>query len=437
VSNRGDDPSESRRPLLLGFFSPSLLSAMHRITMSVVGRDSWAENRTIFIQGAALVCVAAMNVVVARYWGARARGEVASVTVIATIGASLGGIGIHDALVWGRGHGASKAELGAWARFSLLTASGVALLTGGPAALLLGLPAGLAVATAALTIATQFVRVQIGWFLAWTQLRLFELARLGTYAAGLVVLALMVWLWRSGHPIVGLIGGQAFVAAAILLGRVGLPLIGRYGAPRGIALRVGVSSAIGGLVQTSLARTDVLIVAVLLSQSAAGLYAISLAAAEAVLVAANGLAFHALKVSSTGGSEDRILFKALVLTLPLLASVFLALHFLGRPVLGEQFDGVDWIFVLLAPGTLAMALIRIRWAAAIGRGKAALPAAAILAGLVVQTVLDLLTVRRFGVPAAAASASIAYVMVALLTILFPHAPTVQPSVTGSEPALLV
>jgi O-antigen/teichoic acid export membrane protein len=358
-----------------------------------------------------------MNILIAHYWGAKARGEVASITVISTIAASTGGLGMHDILVWAQSKGVVMSDRNGWARFSLLTVASTALVGAAASYLIPGWSLFLAIMTAALTVATQYVRLQAGWFLSESKFASFDATRIGTFAMALLTLLILARFAPSTHPAIGLLAGQVVVGTVIFgIGAAMRPL-GPVMAPTFAAIRNGLFSSAGGLLYTSLARSDVLIVAILVSQSAAGVYAVALAAAEAVLVAANGLAFHALRA---GGSEEsvwRLLRKSILITLPLLAAVYVLLRLLTPSVLGLQFAGIEFIFVLLAPGTLGIALVRITWAESVGKGSMGLPAAAALAGLIGQTGLDLVFVPRFGSIAAAVVSSVTYSCLALFAVL--------------------
>jgi O-antigen/teichoic acid export membrane protein len=267
-------------------------------------------------------------------------------------------------------------------------------------------------------VVTHALRVRTNALLAANKLAWRDAATAAPVFAGLT-LAGAAALTRSGiHPVYLLLAGQ-LLAVTLLARPSGLRFFGRMSWPNGRALRLGAISSLGGVIQTSLARIDVLIVTVILGSSAAGIYAVALAAGEGVLVAASGLAIHAFRDGTRGRSDAPLIVTALVWTASLSVVGVGLVNRLAGPILGQPFAGLDRIFLLLLPSILATAVYRIRWAASVGWGSPVVVALCGLIGVTVQTVLDFALVGRYGISGAAVASSVAAIIAAIAAFAFP------------------
>jgi O-antigen/teichoic acid export membrane protein len=369
--------------------------------------DMVEQFRSVLSQVTIVFSIAVMNIVVVRFWGATARGELAAGSVLATVAASIGGLGMHDVVVWASAR-EDQRRIEGWMRTSMVTAIFAGAGAMMASMLLLGLDWWLSAAVGILCPVLQANRLQASSLLSAGRLTAFDLARLAPGAFSAILVLVTALAGPPIHPLAVYVLGQSVAVAGIGIFTHAFRWYGRMTTPSVASLRLGALSASGGLVSTSLARVDIVVVALLLNEKQAGIYSLSLAAAEAVLTAATALSYHALRAGSRQIDDRRLLIRALTVTALLDGVGYLGLQFFASPVLGRGFAGVGQTFLLLSPGTLAMAGIRIRWASAIGRGRAVRASVSMYVGLLVQTALDLVLVPKYGIDGAAVACSAGY-----------------------------
>jgi O-antigen/teichoic acid export membrane protein len=380
--------------------------------------SSLQRHRTVVVSGINVAAVLLINIIVARYWGAARRGELAVAATMANIFASLGGLGAAEVIVWATGQGIARQRSSEWARASLVTVLVASVAAWIATATLLHFAWWLCAAVAVGVVVAHALRVRTNALLAMNKLAWRDAAMAAPLFAGLSLSAAAAMLRSGIHPVYVLLAGQ-LIAVALLARPSGLRFVGRLSWPNRQALRLGAVSSLGGLVQTSLARIDVLIVTVILGASAAGIYAVALAAGEGVLVAATGLAIHAFRDAARGRSDATLIVTAVIWTAALSVVGAGLVNRLAGPILGAPFAGLDHTFFLLIPGILATAVYRIRWAASVGWGSPVVVALCGLVGVIVQTVLDFALVGRYGIVGAAVASSLAAIVAAIGAFVIP------------------
>jgi O-antigen/teichoic acid export membrane protein len=382
------------------------------------GRSSrHARLVTILTQLGILGASVGLNVIVGRYWGAETRGVLAVVLVSSTFAATSGGLGLHDVVVWAehRTHIAHR-SIDAWLRASYslvllaaLAGAALAYLTGaGTAAMFVPI----------LAVTTQGTRVLSSQLLAAGRTLRFDIAR--SLNGVLILVAVTVGAFVLDERV----GPTALVAVAAITSMIPLywiarrPVFGTAHLPPRRALRLGIASLLLGLTYTSLARADTLFVSGIVGTAEAGVYAVALAAAEGVQVAAAALSFHALSdgargralslrtVSLAGGSCGALAFVAAPL-----------IYFLQVPVLGDAFQDTFTVFAILVPGTIALAITRLLVAYDVGTGHARPALITLGAAFIVQCALDLALIPSFGLNGAAVASTTAYLLSLVILLL--------------------
>ena len=212
---------------------------------------------------------------------------------------------------------------------------------------------------------------------------------------------------------------------------VGYGLIGRDAWPRRLAplrvlvpaLRFGTQGQLSNLIQLLNYRLDSYLVLLLIDASGVGLYAVGVSLSEGMWFIANSVAVVLLTNLTAGDASYAsrmapVACRNTLLVTGLAALAGGAISPVVIPLLfGDAFDGAVLPFLWLLPGTVALAGTKILAAYVFSRGKPLINAAIALVALAVTIGADLILIPIFGVPGAAAGASLAYVVSLVLTAL--------------------
>lgn len=361
---------------------------------------------SIASQAVYVASVAAMNVLVVRYWGAAGRGDLAVFVVASTLCATIGGRGFGDVAIWAVGRDAGE-NLGRAFRASLQSSVFLGLVGAGVCAVIL--PWHLALLTVPGTVLLHVFRSATTMRLANGEVARFNVERTALPFATTAGIAISVVV-GGDSPVYGYLVGQTLAAALAARILVAQRLLARTtGELPDAARTIGRQSVIGNTVGSSLSRIDVLAVGLLADARTTGIYSVALSVSEVSLTAAHALSFHALREGASGtGLRRRTIRRVLwtTATLSMLALVGLALF--ATPILGEQFDQISSTFALLIPGIVAIAAVRVIYSADLtsGQGASATRAMAVAVGVILA--LDVALVPWFDENGAAVASTVAY-----------------------------
>jgi O-antigen/teichoic acid export membrane protein len=234
-------------------------------------------------------------------------------------------------------------------------------------------------------------------------------------AAGLTV-RLSIWTWTL-----------TFLPAVVLgywLIRPGAwPRRPRTDAVLQKTVRFGVQSQLSNLIQLLNYRLDAYLVLLFVDTSGVGLYAVGVSLSEGMWFIANSAAIVLLTNLTAGDADYAARMTPLVCRNTLLVTALASIPAAAvSPVVvplvfGADFDDAVLPFVLLLPGAIALSGAKILSAYVFSRGRPMINAWIALATLVVTIAIDLALIPWFGVPGAAAGASIAYCLSLALTAL--------------------
>lgn len=240
-------------------------------------------------------------------------------------------------------------------------------------------------------------------------------------------------LAASGYGVTGIFVGFAVaflstggVVTAVALGRAGLgwtpPRPSRLVAAR--LVRFGFPSMLLLLLTAGLYKTDIFLVSYFLTPAETGLYRASLQVAEFIWVVAVAMELVMIQTTSElWERDDRETISDLTRELLTYVIVLTALLIVGVAVLGDEFLGVYFgpeyttsalPLRLLLPGVFGFAIARGIWPVLQAGGYLQGVVAAAAAAMLVNLVLNVLLIPRFGISGAAAATSLSYGGMALL-----------------------
>jgi O-antigen/teichoic acid export membrane protein len=359
----------------------------------------------------------------ARALGPADRGTLAFVTVAALVAATIAGGGVGEAT---KVLAASRPQLRARLLSNLAvlavagSAAGVALTCGALAALPGARPdgvgalelvlLGLGIVATAVAVGGMCFLQGCGRFRAYTRI---------AAAAPWLYALLLVALWRIHGLTVAWAAGAWVVAQAAL----GLALA--VASARGVGfsrpdprllretVAFGVRAWVGGVSHFLNARVDQLLLGMLATEAALGVYAVAVNASEVLfyLASATGTALvpAVARDGSAAGPERTVrVFRAVALVT--LAGVALA-ALIGPALLpllfGDAYRASVGPFLLLLPSALGFAANAIFTNALLGRSLPALSSLGPAVAFTVGVVLDLVLIPRHGASGAAVAASVA------------------------------
>jgi O-antigen/teichoic acid export membrane protein len=202
----------------------------------------------------------------------------------------------------------------------------------------------------------------------------------------------------------------------------GYALLGPSQWPRGFAslseltptVRFGVQGQLSNLIQLLNYRLDSFLVLAFVDKAGVGLYAVAVSLSEGMWFIANSVSVVLLTNLTAGDDENAARMTPLVCRNTLFVTALAALAaaavapFLIPAVFGEDFEGSVLPFVLLLPGTAALAGTKVLAAYVFSRGKPLINAQIAFVTLAITIVADVVLIPPFEVAGAAAASTIAY-----------------------------
>jgi O-antigen/teichoic acid export membrane protein len=243
------------------------------------------------------------------------------------------------------------------------------------------------------------------------------------YAVGIAVVwaafgltaARAAFAWAAVHGLRALV---LFSASALAVGLrpPGLSLLGD-------SMRFGLRAWVGTLADDLNFRVDQIILAVIASEAALGIYAVAVNAYEVLLYLPGAAATALVPLiagSPRGMRAERTLHAFRSVALVTAASAVVA-ALLGPALLpiafGSSFDGSVVPFLLLLPGVLGALLLAIFTSALVASSAPGLSSLGPLASLFVGLALDFALIPPFGASGAAAAASAAFIAGGMTAVL--------------------
>jgi O-antigen/teichoic acid export membrane protein len=189
------------------------------------------------------------------------------------------------------------------------------------------------------------------------------------------------------------------------------------------SMRFGLRAWVGTLADALNYRVDQIIVAVIASEAALGIYAVAVNASEVLLYLAGGVAPALMPViagSAPGMRAERTLHAFRSVALATVASVVIA-ALVGPALLpvafGSEFEDSVTPFLLLLPGVLGVVLLAIFTTALVASSAPGLSSLGSLATLFVGLTLDFVLIPPFGASGAAAAASAGFCTGGVIALL--------------------
>lgn len=392
--------------------------------------------------------ISLLNVLVtARTLGPSGRGELALLTTIAILTASLAAFGVYEANanIGGR----EPAQRGALAANSLV----LALALGGVAAAVVATliavfpavgggadPALQALALAAIPILilqgnlTTLIQSQYGFGvtnIAWLLAPVTNLVVNGAFAAlGFLTVGTAIVVWIAGQIV-----ATALLAWHAMRDLPSLPRPDRRLAGR--MLSFGARTHVGRVMTMGNYRFDQWLVGAIAGQRELGLYSVAVAWAEALFYLPTALGMvqrpDLVRASATdAGARAAVVFRAALLLTALLAvGLVVAAPILCVTIFGEEFRGSIDDLRILAFGAFGIVALKLLGNALIAQGKPMRANIGVGVAFVTTVALDLLLIPDHGGIGAAIASTAAYTLGgATIAVVFARA-------LGRRPAELV
>lgn len=407
--------------------------ARHNYMMKHFVRDS---SYAVVSAGLQLVLSLLSGIVLARVLGPAGRGTVTLAIQFATLASLIVSAGLGTSYQYHLCSGRMPLErILSHLLAQVLLVAGVcaALTVVGGAALrpLLGTAADgrllpLVAALLVLNVAYQYVSaVLMGLPRGIPRSNVISLASNGLYLVLLAVLCWSLHLGPVGAVVAYLIGIIArLVPSAWLIAHRRWPRVDRHWLSTSrILLPFGLSSLAGNLMISFVFRADVFVLNAFKGASAVGIYAIAVSMAELLQMAPNAIGsvlFPHLTASSQE-SRWRLVCQVTRLTTGFAFVISLALVVVGAPLItllfGERFALAAGPLRLLIPGVLAMPLNFAISNYFSSHGRAGLNAMVFGGGFVLNMLVNLFTIPRWGPSGAALASSLTYISIAVCYVI--------------------
>ena len=183
-------------------------------------------------------------------------------------------------------------------------------------------------------------------------------------------------------------------------------------------LRYGLAGHVGTVFQNLNYRVDVFLVALMLSTTDVGVYAVGVSLAEGLLLLPNAMGTVVMQRAARSADEHRA--TEITLRLSLLVAVaggaVLALvsPWLVPAVFGREFEGASTAILALLPGILSLVVWKTFVNDLAGRGFPGVKSTSAAVALVATLLGDVLLIPPFGIVGAAAASSVAYTAAAVV-----------------------
>lgn len=375
------------------------------------------------------------SIVVARSVGPVGKGMLAVLNVLGGLAVQMGNLGLHAATA----HFTARegGALGRIASISLVLAPTMgAILATGLGAVVLTFPTLIPNVPWLLVVVT-LVGIPFAFLLLFFQNILLGQQRIGAYnlldigakvlSLPLVLIILLVFQGSVQELVIA--GFLVYVATALLAVRLvfrGVTLASL--ALDGLLVRrmiaYGSRSYLACLLAFLIIRADMLLVNYFLGAAQAGIYAVSVNLADLMLVFPTTVGTMLFpRVSAQEDDDGTLTAAASRHTAAGMAGLCLTAGIVVRPLIqflyGDAFRGAAAPFLLLLPGIFALSLESIFMNDLAGRGLPPIVIGIPAVGLVLNLILNLAFIPRFGILAAAGSSSLAYcVMLVIAWVAF-------------------
>lgn len=362
--------------------------------------------------------------VLARALGPSGRGTIAFLTVTALVLARLTALGVPSATIVfaaqrREARPALLSTLTAFTAGSALAGGGLVfgLLAAVPAARPIDADAALLAAFVAGTLVAALVEAGYTFLLGCSRFRQHALVTASApwlYAVILAVVELTRGLEVGSAAVAWIVANAAW--AALLLaasargvgfGRPSVELIVE-------SLRFGIRAWAGGLARFLNFRVDQVLMGFLASEAALGIYATAVNAAEVLLYVPGVVATALVPLAARSDAVDRgeqalrVFRMTTLLTLGSLVVAATAGAALIPVAFGERFTGAVTPFLILLPGALGFAAMRIFSSALVAASLPTRSSLGPLVALVVGIVADIALIPPFGASGAAVASTVAF-----------------------------
>ncbi|MEA2611831.1 MAG: hypothetical protein QOG32_1557, partial [Chloroflexota bacterium] len=190
-------------------------------------------------------------------------------------------------------------------------------------------------------------------------------------------------------------------------------------------LRFGTRALPGSLAERLQFRADSFLINILLGVRETGIYSVTSGLAETLWYVPNALGTvmfsRAVDPKADAGRIAAVLTRTtLAVALATAIPTFILGPRLVRFVYGSQFTDAGVALRLILPGIVAYSVVAILSRYITGRGKPGTGTLILIGGLVVNVLINLVLIPRFGIVGAAAASSISYLITALMTLIVFH-----------------
>jgi len=391
-----------------------------KVAMTLAGRG--------LVTGVGLVS----SVITARTLGPEGRGLLAALSVITGLSLQFGNPGLHTGNVYvvSRQPERTRGVLGN-TLFVSWGAGGAAGIVACALALLRpgwfpGIPFPLVALTAAVLPFQFMILLYQNTLLGMGETAAYNAFEVGNKVVTFGLLA--AWLLLCGGGPFG--AAVLFAAMAVLYGGVSalychhrVPFRPVFDRPLfGEMIRYGGRAYLACLLAFLVIRSDLLLVNYFLGTGDAGVYSIVVQIADTLLLlpVTIGLILLPRVAAEKGGREEEVTARVLRHTALVLSGLCLAAGILVGPLVrllyGGAFTGAILATRLLLPGVLALGLNGVLMNHFAGRGLPAITWIAPALGLLLNVTLNCAVIPRFGIAGAAATSSLAYGLMLLLSL---------------------
>lgn len=358
--------------------------------------------------GLARVTGAIGGLLAARLLGPAGRGEYALLILAGTAAGTMGTGGLQFWATGRLGRG-DRSQIRAVLERHALRAAGLTVLVGFVAVLL----------GASATTTTATVAFAIAWTVSvlWLAVPNGELD-MGTVAAATTAGGALFIAWMVLLDVLGARSVAAVVSGAAAANAVVVPLTIRHfrrlpidaGEGYRAAMGLGWSPLVSELVTLGMFRVDIALVALMINNRAAGLYAVATALTELLWLVPDGVTLVVLPAASGGQrSEAR---RLTLIAAGVTACGALLLSLAARPLIvalfGHVYASASSAVPALAVAAVAIGMWKMAAADAVASGRGRLRAVSSVVGLVVMLTADAVLIPWLGIGGAGVGAALGY-----------------------------
>ncbi len=192
------------------------------------------------------------------------------------------------------------------------------------------------------------------------------------------------------------------------------------------AVGYGLKAYFGNIAQFLSYRLDMLLVSIILNNVAVGYYAIAVGLAERLWMIPNAVSTILLpRISSLmAGKKNRsnaitIGSSKMTLLMTLIASIILI--FLSRPLIllfyGKEFSQSVYPFIILLPGIIMLSISKVLTSDLAGRGRPEFGAISSITCTVINMILNIFLIPKWGINGASFSSTITYSLSTIMVIV--------------------